>query len=78
MFQANWNPSKCMHFCNEFLNRVKNTVTKDYDECIYKFEQKPGCNVELEILSGSSEYSFLPKWYIDETIRLKRKKVGCT
>ncbi|XP_076246172.1 decapping and exoribonuclease protein-like isoform X2 [Calliopsis andreniformis] len=62
-----WRPEICTSFCNEFLERMKLIVQKDYNKCIYQFEYKPNTRyVEVNEIEPSfgSEYTFLPMWYI--------------
>ncbi|XP_046426717.1 decapping and exoribonuclease protein-like [Neodiprion fabricii] len=66
MSKGIWNASECMNFCNEFLNFVQSVVTKDYNECVYKFEWVPGNDVQVHQMDSESKYSFLRPWFIDE------------
>ncbi|XP_001605161.1 decapping and exoribonuclease protein [Nasonia vitripennis] len=68
--RAFWNASECMNFCNDFLNHVRTVVTREYKECVYKFEYKLGETIEMQVLPSTSEFSFLPDWYIDQANRI--------
>ncbi|XP_074095046.1 LOW QUALITY PROTEIN: decapping and exoribonuclease protein-like [Cotesia typhae] len=60
-----WSASVAMNFCDEFLNYVKKTVTKIYDHTIYKFERIPHSHIVMTEVPPTSEYAFLPKWFLD-------------
>lgn len=59
-----------MNFCNDFLNHVKTVVAREYKECVYKFEYKLGDTIEMQVLPSTSEFSFLPDWYIEQANRI--------
>ncbi|XP_015111817.1 decapping and exoribonuclease protein [Diachasma alloeum] len=60
-----WNPSVCMNFYDDFLTFMKRTVKKNYDQAVYKFERLPNSNkIIVETLPATSDYAFLPEWYI--------------
>ncbi|KAK0168491.1 hypothetical protein PV327_002282 [Microctonus hyperodae] len=58
-----WSAANAMNFCDAFLQHVSKIVTRNYDECVYKFERKPFGDIIMTELPPSPEYSFLPQWY---------------
>lgn len=55
-------------FCKIFLDNVKKIVTKDHDECIYKFYFDASNNVinHSELPSNNEIYSFLKSWFVEK------------
>ena len=64
-----------MNFCDAFLNHLKTVVTRDYNECIYKFEYKFGNIVEIEVLPKTAQFAFLPNWFIDEANKIVNRNL---
>ncbi|CAL1688528.1 unnamed protein product [Lasius platythorax] len=63
-----YNLGKCKMFCKIFLDNVKKIVTKDYNECMYKFYFDGSSDVinYSEIASNDEMYFFLKPWFVDK------------
>ncbi|XP_063993581.1 decapping and exoribonuclease protein-like isoform X2 [Diachasmimorpha longicaudata] len=59
-----WKASSAMNFCEQFLRYVASTVMNDCDRTIYKFERVPGGDIVMTELPPTSDYAFLPPWYM--------------
>ncbi|XP_076279190.1 decapping and exoribonuclease protein-like isoform X2 [Lasioglossum baleicum] len=71
-FKHCWNFEACSSFLTGFLKRIKATVVRNYNECIYKFTYHPERKtIEVDELKPSPylEYTFLHSWYIDAAKR---------
>ncbi|XP_011883779.1 PREDICTED: decapping and exoribonuclease protein [Vollenhovia emeryi] len=61
--------NKCKIFCKMFLDKVKKIVTKDHNECMYKFYWKSSSK---RLVSYSEEapdnkiYLFLQPWFLED------------
>lgn len=53
-----------LNFVDEFLKFVKRTVTKNFDECVYKFTWVPNSNIVVNELSHNDELAFIPSWFV--------------
>lgn len=72
--QQFFNPEVSFDFMNKFFGFVKEKVTRDYDQCIYKFEWNPtarsygACGPEVTIkyeeMDANSDYAFLQDWFV--------------
>lgn len=61
-----WDDKICRSFSNDFLDYVKKIVTRDHDQCLYKFTLKPeGDRIHVAELSPQCEYKFLQPWYVE-------------
>nr|CAD7401447.1 unnamed protein product [Timema cristinae] len=71
MTKGMWYPVVCMDFCDRFLTHVKNLADKNLKDCdpdsVIKFEWKPKQNITAKLICGQSEFSFLPKWFTDNS-----------
>ncbi|XP_008560702.1 decapping and exoribonuclease protein [Microplitis demolitor] len=59
-----WSASTTMNFCDDFLKYVEKTVINDCNKTIYKFERIPHSHIIVTEVSPTSEYAFLPEWFI--------------
>lgn len=66
--QLPYDVDRCKRFCKIFLDNVKRIVTKDHNECIYKFHWKPITNntVSYDEEAPDKKYRFLEPWFIDK------------
>lgn len=62
-----------MNFCDKFLDHVKTVVDREYNECVYKFEYKVGDKVDMQVLPSSSEFSFIPNWFVEQFYSIYKK-----
>nr|CAD7440407.1 unnamed protein product [Timema bartmani] len=72
MTKGLWYPVVCMDFCDRFLTHVKNLAGKNLTDCdpasVIKFEWKPKQNITAKLICGQSKFSFLPKWFTDNSL----------
>lgn len=72
--QPSCDVKKCKIFCNMFLDMVKKIVTKDHNECMYKFSKS--CNKIIvnynEEAPDNEMYLFLKPWFIDRAEKYRR------
>lgn len=66
----------CKIFCKTFLDNVKRIVTKDHNECMYKFHWKPSVKNIVnyhEEAPNNEKYFFLKPWFVDKAEEYRRK-----
>ncbi|XP_011630177.1 decapping and exoribonuclease protein [Pogonomyrmex barbatus] len=59
---------ECKIFCKIFLDKVKEIVTKDHTECMYKFHWKPSAKYIVccsEVAPDNKTYFFLKQWFLN-------------
>lgn len=66
LLQPCCNVDKCKMFCKIFLDNVKKIVTKDHNECMYKFYFDASNNVinYSEEAPNDEIYIFLKSWFV--------------
>lgn len=73
--QPSFDVDKCKIFGKIFLDEVKRIVTKDHNECMYKFYWDP-CAKKIvnytEEAPDNEMYHFLKSWFVDTAEKYRR------
>jgi len=67
---------QCKIFGKIFLDNVKRIVTKDHDECMYKFHWKPSAKDVVnysEEAPDNEKYFFLKPWFVDKAEEYRKR-----
>ncbi|KAK7482520.1 hypothetical protein BaRGS_00026231 [Batillaria attramentaria] len=60
-----WHPNVCFNFLEQFLGFLKHTVTDDDPQLVHLLTWKPRGDVQCQRLERGSEYTFIPRWFVD-------------
>ncbi|XP_033341171.2 decapping and exoribonuclease protein isoform X1 [Megalopta genalis] len=72
--QKNWDFEICKKFAIGFIDRIREIVSLNYDNCMYQFIYEPGRN-RINVVTSrpdpdpESEYTFLYSWYVNAARR---------
>ncbi|KYN08872.1 Protein Dom3Z [Trachymyrmex cornetzi] len=76
ILQPSCDINKSKIFCKIFLDNVKRIVTKDYNECMYKFRWAPFIRNVVsytEEAPDNERYFFLQPWFVDKAEKYRRR-----
>ncbi|XP_054165087.1 decapping and exoribonuclease protein-like [Oppia nitens] len=61
-----WSANVCLNFLNKFLTHMKELVTIDDPNVVYRFAFQPQQDITCTRLVDPGEFQILPDWYIQE------------
>ncbi|XP_077275402.1 decapping and exoribonuclease protein-like isoform X1 [Temnothorax americanus] len=73
--------NKCKIFCNIFLDNIKRIVTKDHNECMYKFHWKTSAKNVINYSEEAPDneiYFFLKPWFVDKAEKYRHVNTANT